>query len=31
MCTLRNFPHLTEHCIEWARVTIMLIKHIADS
>lgn len=19
MCTLRNFPHLTEHCIEWAR------------
>ena len=19
MCTLRNFPHLTDHCIEWAR------------
>jgi len=19
MCTLRNFPHLPEHCIEWAR------------
>jgi ubiquitin-activating enzyme E1 len=19
MCTLRNFPHITEHCIEWAR------------
>ncbi|KAJ8604786.1 hypothetical protein CTAYLR_001047 [Chrysophaeum taylorii] len=19
MCTLRNFPHLIEHCIEWAR------------
>lgn len=19
MCTLRNFPSLTEHCIEWAR------------
>ncbi|CEO94323.1 hypothetical protein PBRA_000108 [Plasmodiophora brassicae] len=19
MCTLRNFPHFTEHCIEWAR------------
>ena len=19
MCTLRNFPHLTDHCIEWSR------------
>jgi len=19
MCTLRNFPHLIDHCIEWAR------------
>lgn len=19
MCTLRNFPHITDHCIEWAR------------
>lgn len=19
MCTLRNFPHAIEHCIEWAR------------
>lgn len=19
MCTLRNFPHLPDHCIEWAR------------
>lgn len=19
MCTLRNFPHFPEHCIEWAR------------
>eukprot|EP00599_Poterioochromonas_sp_BG-1_P001083 CAMPEP_0173153034 /NCGR_PEP_ID=MMETSP1105-20130129/12607_1 /TAXON_ID=2985 /ORGANISM="Ochromonas sp., Strain BG-1" /LENGTH=1169 /DNA_ID=CAMNT_0014068867 /DNA_START=356 /DNA_END=3865 /DNA_ORIENTATION=- len=19
MCTLRNFPHITEHCIEWSR------------
>eukprot|EP00633_Aureoumbra_lagunensis_P004728 CAMPEP_0197315192 /NCGR_PEP_ID=MMETSP0891-20130614/37150_1 /TAXON_ID=44058 ORGANISM="Aureoumbra lagunensis, Strain CCMP1510" /NCGR_SAMPLE_ID=MMETSP0891 /ASSEMBLY_ACC=CAM_ASM_000534 /LENGTH=1066 /DNA_ID=CAMNT_0042804029 /DNA_START=460 /DNA_END=3660 /DNA_ORIENTATION=+ len=19
MCTLRNFPHLTDHCVEWAR------------
>ena len=19
MCTLRNFPHLIEHCIEWSR------------
>lgn len=19
MCTLRNFPHLVEHCVEWAR------------
>ena len=18
-CTLRNFPHLIDHCIEWAR------------
>ena len=24
MCTLRNFPHLTEHCIEWARVNIKI-------
>ena len=19
MCTLRNFPHLPDHCIEWSR------------
>lgn len=19
MCTLKNFPHAIEHCIEWAR------------
>lgn len=25
MCTLRNFPHLTDHCIEWARDVFQLI------
>ena len=25
MCTLRNFPSLTEHCIEWARRVGVLI------
>lgn len=25
MCTLRNFPHLTDHCIEWARDQFALL------
>jgi hypothetical protein len=25
MCTLRNFPHLTDHCIEWARDVFQFI------
>jgi ubiquitin-activating enzyme E1 len=25
MCTLRNFPHLTDHCIEWARDQFELV------
>ncbi len=35
MCTLRNFPQITDHCIEWARdqfalLFTKLLKH-ADS
>ena len=25
MCTLRNFPHLTDHCIEWSRDQFALL------
>jgi len=32
MCTLRNFPHLTDHCIEWARDQFeLLFKKIGKS
>lgn len=25
MCTLRNFPHILEHCIEWSRDLFALL------
>ena len=32
MCTLRNFPHLTDHCIEWGRDQFeLLFKKIGKS
>ena len=33
MCTLRNFPNLIEHCIEWSResVTSLFASRVQDS
>lgn len=27
MCTLRNFPSLIEHCIEWARLVFGMMRY----
>ena len=33
MCTLRNFPSLIEHCIEWARAQFsdLFVDQAADA